>query len=181
MVIDFGGEGVDWRVNGTVCEWLKAGLPAPAGPNTNSMGTPSPNFLRSLSILARRIEYSEGIVNEGGGAAAESGRTVDGVIVNLASSAVLYGDGDPGMVSSPGRVDDDLRRSTGGRELEREVMILTCSISAEDDESKVWKDSREDRELLEETELLGERLCTMSAMGRSVSSIWQEWERLCLR
>jgi hypothetical protein len=85
------------------------------------------------------------------------------------------------MVSRPGRVDADLRRSTGRRELERELVTLTCSIWVEDDESMVWKDSREDRELLEETEPLGQRLCMMSTTGRSFSRLWQEWERLCLR
>jgi hypothetical protein len=176
MVIGFGGKGVDWRVNGTVSVQLKDELP---GPKTSSIGTPSPNFLRSLSILARRIEDSEGIVNAGSGAAAESGRAVDGVIVNLASSAVPYGDGEPGIVSRLGRVDADLRRSAGGREVEREFVILTCSISREDDESTVWMDSREDRELLEEREPLRE--CVWMLMtGRSSSKPWQERERLCL-
>jgi hypothetical protein len=102
----------------------------------------------------------------------DNGRIVDGVIVNLASSAAEYGDGEPGIVSRVELVEVDLSRSTGGRVLEREFVTLMCSISAEEADSVVRRDSKEDRELLEETESTGECLWTISMTGRSSSKPW---------
>lgn len=127
---DFGARGVGGGGGGSSFSTFTGGDTASVG-NTRSRGTPSPSFLRSLSIFCRRSLPAEGIVKEGEVGEPLGDELLLGRIVNRGSSYPsidlerewVYtggadpGRGDAGIVS---RVDANASRSMGGLRLGHE-------------------------------------------------------------